>query len=74
MPTCHGPYISLPRAQYLTWYGSSRPLARRRSAQSVFRAELQYSTQARASARVPVPMFRQMYGATLPGSGPSSAQ
>ena len=32
-------------------------------------APLQYSTQASASASVPVPMFRQMYG-----SVPSSAQ
>ena len=53
----------------MTRYGSSRPFARRRCAQYVRPAELQYSTQASASASVPVPMFRQMYG-----SVPSSSQ
>ena len=53
----------------MTRHGSSRPFSRRRSAQYVRAAELQYSTQASASSSVPVPMFRQMYG-----SVPSSAQ
>src|SRR5918999_5174067 len=67
-PTCHSPYISLPRPQYRTPYGSARPLSRRRPAQAVSPAPLQYSTQASASSRVPVPMFRQMYG-SVPSSG-----
>ena len=53
----------------MTRYGSARPLDRRREAQYVSPAELQYSTQPSASSSVPVPMFRQMYG-----SVPSSAQ
>lgn len=63
-PICQSPYISLPRPQYRTRYGSSCPLARRRLAQYVSPVPLQYSTQASASSRVPVPMFRQSTGST----------
>ena len=63
-PICQSPYISLPRPQYRTRYGSSCPLARRRLAQYVSPVPLQYSTQASASSRVPVPMFRHSTGST----------
>lgn len=46
--TYQGPHTSFPNAQYLTLYGFSCPLARRRLAQYVSLSELQYSTQARA--------------------------
>ena len=71
-PSCHGPYtavgqlvleptrsmcpLSLPKPQYLTLWGSSRPVfLRRMLAQVVFPVPLQYSSQASASSRVPVP-------------------
>lgn len=58
--TCHGPYISLPRPQYFTPWGSARPFSRRRSAHAVRPVPLHYSTQASASSSEPVPIFRQM--------------
>src|SRR5262249_40917386 len=62
---CQGPSISLPRAQYLTLYGSGCPFFRRSSAQYVALVPLVYSTQCRASSMVPRPRLMQMYGSAL---------
>src|SRR5690348_1212042 len=61
-PACQLPYISLPRPQYFTLYGSGWPFFFRWFAQYVSVVALQYSTQSAASCIVPVPMFTVMYG------------
>src|SRR5512143_3588825 len=67
VPICQGPSISLPRHQYLTSCGCSKPCDRRRSLHFVPRSTLQYSTRATCSATVPVPKLPPSNG-SLPTS------
>src|SRR5215471_15388370 len=67
-PICHGPSISLPSPQYVTFHGASRPFCLRRRVIAVSSDELQYSTHCCASFQVPVPRLQQMYGSVFSAS------
>src|SRR5436190_16745410 len=64
-PICHGPSISLPSPQCVTFQGSARPFFFRSAVISVSAAEFVYSTHCCASVQLPVPRFTATYGSVF---------
>ena len=56
------PQFSLPTPKYLSFHGSPRPFARRRSPIGLLPSKVTYSTHCDISCTVPLPTLPQMYG------------
>ena len=61
-PICHGPSISLPRPQYVTFQGSARPFFFRSASSPCRLTGCSIPPTAAASVQLPVPRFTATYG------------